>query len=174
MKKKQILFFACCLALGSSTMDLCAQRTMDKLGRGLVATVTQSGSGNFVSWRVLGEEYYDVAYNLYANGELVAKGLSASNYVHTGGTAETRYTVAPVVKGKEGEQCDPVKRFKEFSFYSLTGQNTGFLRVPGAEMKGRNGGAGSCRSERRGRAPESPCRDRRRRRPWGCVCRCRC
>lgn len=56
MKKKQILFFACCLALGSSTMDLCAQRTMDKLGRGLVATVTQSGSGNFVSWRVLGEE----------------------------------------------------------------------------------------------------------------------
>ena len=120
-------------------MDLCAQRTMDKLGRGLVATVTQSGSGNFVSWRVLGEEYYDVAYNLYANGELVAKGLSASNYVHTGGTAETRYTVAPVVKGKEGEQCDPVKRFKEFSFYSLTGQNTGFLRVPGAEMKGRNG-----------------------------------
>ena len=139
MKKKQILFFARCLALGSSTMDLCAQRTMDKLGRGLVATVTQSGSGNFVSWRVLGEEYYDVAYNLYANGELVAKGLSASNYVHTGGTAETRYTVAPVVKGKEGEQCDPVKRFKEFSFYSLTGQNTGFLRVPGAEMKGRNG-----------------------------------
>ena len=88
MKKKQILFFACCLALGSSTMDLCAQRTMDKLGRGLVATVTQSGSGNFVSWRVLGEEYYDVAYNLYANGELVAKGLSASNYVHTGGTAK--------------------------------------------------------------------------------------
>lgn len=88
-------------------MDLCAQRTMDKLGRGLVATVTQSGRGNFVSWRVLGEEYYDVAYNLYANGELVAKGLSASNYVHTGGTAETRYTVAPVVKGKEGEQCDP-------------------------------------------------------------------
>jgi YihY family inner membrane protein len=87
----------------------------------------------------LGEEYYDVAYNLYANGELMAKGLSASNYVHTGGTAETRYTVAPVVKGKEGEQCDPVKRFKEFSFYSLTGQNTGFLRVPGAEMKGRNG-----------------------------------
>ena len=43
-----------------------AQRTMDKLGRGLVATVTQSGSGNFVSWRVLGEEYYDVTYNLYA------------------------------------------------------------------------------------------------------------
>ena len=116
-----------------------AQRTMDKLGRGLVATVTQSGSGNFVSWRVLGEEYYDVTYNLYADGVLVAKGLSASNYVHTGGTAETRYTVAPVVKGKEGEQCDPITRFTEFSFYSLTGQNTGFLRVPGAEMKGRNG-----------------------------------
>ena len=85
MKKKQILFFACCLALGGSTTDLCAQRTMDKLGRGLVATVTQSGSGNFVSWRVLGEEYYDVTYNLYADGVLVAKGLSASNYVHTEG-----------------------------------------------------------------------------------------
>ena len=87
-----------------------------QLGRGLVATVTQSGSGNFVSWRVLGEEYYDVTYNLYADGVLVAKGLSASNYVHTGGTAETRYTVAPVVKGKEGEQCDPVKTFQGIQF----------------------------------------------------------
>ena len=80
MKKNRILFFACCLALGGSTTDLYAQRTMDKLGRGLVATVTQSGSGNFVSWRVLGEEYYDVTYNLYADGVLVAKGLSASTY----------------------------------------------------------------------------------------------
>ena len=112
MKKNRILFFACCLALGGSTTDLYAQRTMDKLGRGLVATVTQSGSGNFVSWRVLGEEYYDVTYNLYADGVLVAKGLSASNYVHTGGTAETRYTVAPVVKGKEGDKIQDSSEFR--------------------------------------------------------------
>ena len=138
MKKNRILFFACCLALGGSTADLCAQRTMDKLGRGLVATITQSGSGNFVSWRVLGEEYYDVTYNLYADGELVAKELTVSNYVHTGGKVETKYTVAPVVKGKEGEQCEPVTRFTDYS--SNTGR-VGYLRIPGAEMKGRNGEA---------------------------------
>ena len=38
-----------------------AQRFTDKIDRGLVA-VPSATSGNFVSWRVLGEEYYDVTY----------------------------------------------------------------------------------------------------------------
>lgn len=139
MKKNRILILACCLALCGAAADLRAQRATDKLGRGLVATVAQSGRGNFVSWRVLGEEYYDVTYNLYADGALIAEGLSASNYVHAEGTAETRYAVAPVVRGKAGKPCAPVTRFAESSYYSLTKQHTGFLRVPGAEMRGRAG-----------------------------------
>ena len=50
------------------TMSAQAQRTVDKLDHGLVAVKTSGGV--FCSWRINGEEYYDVAYNLY-RGETV-------------------------------------------------------------------------------------------------------
>jgi autotransporter-associated beta strand protein len=109
-----------------------AQRFTDRLDRGLVATVAMSGSGNFVSWRILPEEYYDVTYNLYANGNLVKSGLKVSSFVHSGGNASTRYQVAPVVRGVEGEKCQEVKRWAGIS--NLTngvGDNphTGYLDI---------------------------------------------
>lgn len=39
---------------------------MDKLDRGLVAVKTTDGV--YCSWRILGEEYYGVKYNLYRDG----------------------------------------------------------------------------------------------------------
>ena len=71
-----------------------AQRKTDALDRGLVA-VTQS-SGVFLSWRVQADEYYDVKYNIYRNGALVAQNLAVSNYTDTGGNASSTYTVAAV------------------------------------------------------------------------------
>ncbi len=91
------------------------QRFTDKLDRGLVATVAMSGSGNFISWRILPEEYYDVTYNLYANGNLIKGGLKVSNFVHTGGNANTKYQVAAVVRGVEGDKCAEVKRWAGIS-----------------------------------------------------------
>lgn len=92
-----------------------AQRFMDKIDRGLVATVAMSGSGNFVSWRIFGEEYFDVTYNLYANGTKIASDLRVSNYVHAAGNASTKYQVAPVVRGVEGELCAAVTRWAGIS-----------------------------------------------------------
>ena len=43
-----------------------AQRYTDTVDRGLVAVKVTNGV--FVSWRVFGEEYYGVTYNLYRNG----------------------------------------------------------------------------------------------------------
>ncbi len=106
-----------------------AQRYTDKLGRALVA-VPSSTSGNFVSWRVLGEEYYDVTYNLYRNGSKIASELSVSNYNDTGGTASSSYQVAAVVKGVEQEKCEAVTRW--------TGTDTALV-IPVAEMTGRDG-----------------------------------
>ena len=68
-----------------------AQRFSDKLDRGLVATIAANGQGNFVSWRKFGEEYYDVTYNLYANGALLASGLKQTNFVHSTGNTSTSY-----------------------------------------------------------------------------------
>lgn len=80
-----------------------AQRKTDLLDRGLIAV--KQNAGNFVSWRVQADEYYDVNYNLYRDGSLIAQNLNVSNYVDAGGNASSKYTVAPVRKGVVGAQC---------------------------------------------------------------------
>ena len=86
-------------------MNVMAQRSMDRLDRGLIAIKTDAGV--FCSWRILGEEYYDVTYNIYRDGtKLNAEPLSTSNFVDAAGNTGSKYTVSAVVKGKEGAQCD--------------------------------------------------------------------
>lgn len=82
------------------TMSVQAQRVVDKLDRGLVAVKTSSGV--FCSWRINGEEYYDVAYNIYRDGQkLNDQPLAVSNYTDPSGTSSSKYTVKAVVRGKE-------------------------------------------------------------------------
>ena len=83
-----------------------AQRKTDQLDRGLVAVKVSSGV--YVSWRVQADEYYDVTYNLYRNGALIAQNLIASNYSDVGGSTSSSYTVAAVRNGATGQQCAAV------------------------------------------------------------------
>ena len=84
-----------------------AQRMTDKLDRGLVAVKTDGGV--FCSWRILGEEYYDVTYNIYRDGtKLNADPLKASNFWDVAGGLDSKYTVSAVVRGKEQAQCEAV------------------------------------------------------------------
>ena len=99
-----------------------AQRPTDHLDRGLVAV--PSGSGNFVSWRIFGEEYYDTEYNLYCNGtKLNQTPLKVSCFTHSGGNSSSSYQVAPVVRGVEQEKSAAVKRwsnqYKQFAVGKL-------------------------------------------------------
>ena len=104
-----------------------AQRATDVLDRGLVAL--PSGSGNFVSWRIMGEEYYDVEYNLYRDGvKLNPVPLKVSNFTDNKGTAASKYQVAPVVRGVEQEKCAEVTRW-----------NNGYLDIPMQPVINRNG-----------------------------------
>lgn len=85
-----------------------AQRFTDTVDRGLVAVKVSNGV--FVSWRVFGEEYYGVTYNLYRNGTKVnQKPLSVSNFTDASGSTSSSYTVAPVIDGVEQEKCAAVK-----------------------------------------------------------------
>ena len=77
-----------------------AQRQTDQLDRGLVAVKTTSGV--YCSWRIMGDEYYDVKYNLYRDGTKVnSEPLNVSNYVDAAGTESSKYTVKAVVRGTE-------------------------------------------------------------------------
>ena len=92
-------FLLAAVLMFSVVLSVQAQRTMDKLDRGLVAI--QTTNGVYCSWRILGEEYYDVKYNLYRDGTKIASNLDVSNYTDTSGSAGSRYTVKAVVRGTE-------------------------------------------------------------------------
>lgn len=92
----------------------CAQRPMENLGRGVVAT--RSGDTEaFVSWRLLGLEPDSIGFNLYrATGSGTFKRLNSN--VLTGGTnyvdstidfsKDNTYYVTAVVEGKEQPKSD--------------------------------------------------------------------
>src|SRR3954471_17168280 len=83
-----------------------AQRPMEYLTRGLVA-VHQGDGKVFVSWRLLGTDPDDVAFNLYRSvprGQPAPRLIrGATNFVDTGVNTEqeTTYYVRPVLGGKE-------------------------------------------------------------------------
>lgn len=97
--KKILITLALALLVGTSM----AQRFTDKLDRGLIAQ--KSTTGVYLSWRILGEEYYDVTYNVYRDGVKVNEApLSVSNFKDTSGTTSSTYTVSAVVNGVEQAQ----------------------------------------------------------------------
>ena len=104
MKQKKLLTLLMLLLM---VVTASAQRTIDRLDRGLVAV--KLGSGVYVNWRIQSDEYYDVTYNLYRDGAKIASDLKVSNFTDTKGTTTSSYTVAPVVRGKEQAQSKAVK-----------------------------------------------------------------
>ena len=121
MKRLFLLLFTLSVSVAIS-----AQRYTDRLSRGLVAT--KASSGVFVSWRMLGEEYYDVTYNLYCNGSRIASNLTKTNYSHTAGSTSSSYQVAAVVRGVEQEKCAAVKPWA-----------SNCLTIPTQKITGRDG-----------------------------------
>lgn len=81
-----------------------AARQMEALDRGLVAVKT--GSGVFLSWRILGTEGFEVGFNVYRDGTKIASvdGSGASNYVDEKGTLSNKYSVRAVVNGTENSE----------------------------------------------------------------------
>ena len=116
------LLFVGAVVLGSA-VSLFAQRQMETLNRGLIAM--KVGSGVYTSWRIPGDEWYDVTYNLYRDGSLIAGGLEVSNYSDAAGTASSTYQVAAVVDGKEQTRCDAVSVIS-----SLDGNSHPYIEVP--------------------------------------------
>jgi hypothetical protein len=93
---------------------------VEELTRGV--TVVPSGSGRLVSWRLLGTDPSNVAFNVYRDGtKLNASPLTgASNYLDTGGSASSQYTVRSVVNGTEGAA----------SGVEATFNSSGYLDIP--------------------------------------------
>ena len=104
MKKTFLMGILLCLA----TMGGFAQRSTDRLDRGLVAM--KVADGVFLSWRISAEEYYDTEFNVYRDGTKINEApIAVSNYTDKGAAGTARYTVCAVVGGKEQQPCEAVE-----------------------------------------------------------------
>jgi hypothetical protein len=85
----------------SSAWQLSAQRQMENLDRGLLAV--NLNNGVFLSWRMLGTDPKDIAFNIYRNGTLVNQSpiTGATNLTDPTGNTSSVYTVHPVLNGTE-------------------------------------------------------------------------
>ncbi|MDD3079578.1 MAG: autotransporter-associated beta strand repeat-containing protein [Paludibacter sp.] len=86
-------------------LQIHAQRRMEKLNRGLIAVKTSS-TQTFLSWRILGSDPDNIAFNLYRDEVKITDSpvTGASNYTDNS-TSATTYTVKTVINGVEtGEQ----------------------------------------------------------------------
>jgi fibronectin-binding autotransporter adhesin len=94
--------------LSLNQLQLQAQRQMEQLNRGVVA-VKVSG-GVYVSWRVLGNEWKDVSYNIYREStKLNTEPITgASCWSDPYGTTESTYSVAAVINNIEQPASSPV------------------------------------------------------------------
>ncbi|MES2279025.1 MAG: rhamnogalacturonan lyase [Bacteroidota bacterium] len=91
-----------------------AQRQMEYLGRGVVA-IHQPGDSVFVSWRVLGTDPDDMAFNLYRKtgntapvklNKTLVTGATIFSDTKVDFTQANAYYVKPVLKGKEQVQSE--------------------------------------------------------------------
>jgi len=90
------------LGLGNTPVTHAAgARQMEYLDRGVVAVKT--GTGVFVSWRLLGTEGSNVSFNVYRDGTKVNATpiTNSTNLQDASGTSSSKYTVRPVVSGTE-------------------------------------------------------------------------
>ncbi len=111
MKSIKVLVLSCLIGAGMSVM---AQTTptsqMEKLSRGLVVIPSNSGSGEFVSWRLLGTDNASTTtFDVIRNGTTIAKNLkNVTSYLDTGGSSSSKYQVAKRVNGVITETTDAV------------------------------------------------------------------
>lgn len=105
---------------------------LEKLNRGLVAVPVKEGI--FLSWRLFLSETVGytngrgsengaggmtgVDFAVYRDGKRLGVVTDSTNYLDLEGTASSMYAVAPVLNGKEGSPCDPVKPW-ENGYYDL-------------------------------------------------------
>ncbi len=87
-------------------------RQVEALDRGVVSVYT--GAGNLVSWRWLGTDPDDVAFNLYRAGTKVNSSpiTGSTNYFHSGVPAHADYTVRAIVNGVEQQDSVHAVQFR--------------------------------------------------------------
>lgn len=102
------LILSVCLFVILFSGVLQAARYMEKLDRGVVAV--RSGTSNYIGWRLFGTDPADIAFNVYRdsvkiNGSPIT---NSTNYVDSGGSVSSTYSIVPVLGGVEQPGTEPM------------------------------------------------------------------
>lgn len=97
---KKIIIAALCVSILTCISTANAQRVSEKLNRGLVAVKTSANQA-FLSWRILGNDPENIAFNVYRNGiKLNTSPISTvSNFIDN--VVGTEYSIKTVIDGIE-------------------------------------------------------------------------
>src|SRR5688572_23747491 len=89
--------------LVAGTVPAIADEPAVAADRGLVSIRSVHGDGNFVSWRLLGSDAADVAFDVYRDGVKVNRApvTTATSYLDAGAPATASYSVRRVGGGVE-------------------------------------------------------------------------
>jgi rhamnogalacturonan endolyase len=92
---------------------------VEELTRGV--TVVPSGSGRLVSWRLLGTDPSNVAFNVYRDGTKLNGSpiTGASNYLDNGGSSSSQYSVRTVIDGTEGAASATEVTFNSSGYFDV-------------------------------------------------------
>ncbi|MET8763265.1 rhamnogalacturonan lyase [Lentzea sp. NPDC004782] len=101
--KRSTISVLLAVVLTASGAPALAGETQVRADRGLVSIRSVHGNGNFVSWRLLGSDAADVAFNVYRDGVKVNRApvTTATSYLDAGAPADASYEVRPVRGGVE-------------------------------------------------------------------------
>lgn len=102
-------------AAAQDTAALPTPRMMEYLDRGTVAMSVDNGI--YLSWRLLGTENYNTAFDVYRDGEKIASVTDSTNYLDASGSSLSRYQIAPVGSGTENLLSDAVSPLTSRSNY---------------------------------------------------------
>lgn len=84
-------------------------KQVEFLTRGIVA-VQKTSSSVFLSWRLLGDDPANIAFNVYRNGVKINTSpiTNSTNYLDATTTVNNNYSIKPVINGVEGTETTPV------------------------------------------------------------------
>ncbi|MCH7232807.1 cellulose binding domain-containing protein [Glycomyces sp. L485] len=106
---------------------------VEALTRGV--TVVPSGSGRLVSWRLLGTDDPDVAFNVYRDGAKLNSSpiTGATNHLDSGGSSDSQYTVRAVTDGSEGSASAAEAVFNSSGYLDIPIQRPSGGTTPSGE-----------------------------------------
>ena len=109
MKKTLLALIGFQLAVGSLMAQYTPVSQMEKLDRGVVALPRSTGTGIFLSWRLLGtDDPATTTFDVVRNGETIKENLAKTNFEDGGGTKTASYQIVTKVNGEVVETSEAV------------------------------------------------------------------